>query len=241
MQPVTRQRPVDLAGAALRQAILAGRPPAGQLLPPERTLAVTLGVSRLTLRAALARLEAEGLVRARQGDGVRVLDVQTHGRLDLLAHLDVAGDARLLRGLLELRRAVAADAVGHACARATAADRAALAALAAAQASEADARRYAERDVEFSRRLLACADNLAAILVFNSLADAMASHPELAALLHTNRATSLAGYAVVLAALAAGDGARGRELVRAALEHADADVLRRASRGRRARAARRSR
>ena len=43
----------------LRGEILAGRLAAGARLPSERELSLALGVNRLTLRAALARLEAE--------------------------------------------------------------------------------------------------------------------------------------------------------------------------------------
>lgn len=50
-------------------------------LPPESKLAEELGVSRTTLRTALTRLEAEGLVTRRQGDGTfinkRVMEVST--------------------------------------------------------------------------------------------------------------------------------------------------------------------
>lgn len=75
-------RPVDAVVERLRADLLAGH--FHEHLPPERQLAEALGVSRLTLRAALARLEAEGLVRARQGEGVRVLAPFEHGGVGLL-------------------------------------------------------------------------------------------------------------------------------------------------------------
>lgn len=44
----------------------------GEMLPGEHDLAAVVGVSRMTLRRALARLEEEGRVSRRRGDGTRV-------------------------------------------------------------------------------------------------------------------------------------------------------------------------
>jgi GntR family transcriptional regulator len=54
------------------QRIEAGELAPGVRLPPERELADSLGVSRMTLRAALARLEQRGLIVRRQGSGTVV-------------------------------------------------------------------------------------------------------------------------------------------------------------------------
>ncbi|WP_255990098.1 MocR-like pyridoxine biosynthesis transcription factor PdxR [Chitinolyticbacter albus] len=56
----------------LRDAILAGTHAPGSRLPASRALAQTLGVSRVTVEAAYARLEAEGYVRRRVGAGTFV-------------------------------------------------------------------------------------------------------------------------------------------------------------------------
>ncbi len=53
----------------LRDRLFAGEFPAGESLPGELQLAAELGVSRATIRRALALLEAEGLVSRRQGAG----------------------------------------------------------------------------------------------------------------------------------------------------------------------------
>jgi GntR family transcriptional regulator len=54
---------------ALRDRISRGEFRPGKRFPGEPTLAVELGVSRVTLRHALDRLEAEGLVERRMGSG----------------------------------------------------------------------------------------------------------------------------------------------------------------------------
>lgn len=55
--------------AALRQAMRSGTLAAGQRLPASRVLALDLGVSRVTVEAAYAQLEAEGYVQRHTGRG----------------------------------------------------------------------------------------------------------------------------------------------------------------------------
>lgn len=52
---------------SLREAILSGRLLAGTRLPPTRTLAEKLGVSRTTVVSAFDQLVTEGYLEARQG------------------------------------------------------------------------------------------------------------------------------------------------------------------------------
>jgi DNA-binding FadR family transcriptional regulator len=218
-------RPVDAVVERLRRDILSGAFEAGAHLPPERSLAAGLGISRLTLRAALARLEAEGLVRARQGEGVRVLDLGANATLGVLAHMDLSARPEVVRSFLELRRAVAAEAVALGCERASKASIDALEKMAEAQATEEDPERYARRDVEFARAVLEASGSFAALLLFNALAPVYAAHPELSQALVSDRERSLAGYAATVALLRAGDANQARTLVREALEAVDASAL----------------
>lgn len=222
--PLPVPRPVDAVVERLRAAILDGTYPVHGLLPGERPLAESLGVSRLTLRAGLARLEAEGLVKARQGEGVRVLDRHVHGTLAILRHVDLS-DPDLARSVLELRRSVAADAVAYAAERATEQEVAELAALAAAQVAETDPERYHARDLAFARAVLRASRSFAASLVFNSLVPVYEAHPALARALVADRDLSLAGYALTVALIRARDPDAARTSVRQALEHLDRAAL----------------
>jgi len=75
---------VGPAGEQARRAILArvesGHLKAGQRLGAERDLAIELGVSRSTLRQALASLEASGIVRRVPGRGGGTF--VSHGRIE---------------------------------------------------------------------------------------------------------------------------------------------------------------
>ncbi|MEU6669592.1 PLP-dependent aminotransferase family protein [Streptomyces sp. NPDC046727] len=70
-----RTRPGPLArtlAAAVRDAVVDGRLPAGTRLPSERELARTLHLSRGTVVAALSLLRADGWLRTRHGSGSAV-------------------------------------------------------------------------------------------------------------------------------------------------------------------------
>jgi DNA-binding FadR family transcriptional regulator len=107
-----RRSAVDTCVAVLRDAILVGELPPGLRLPPERALAERFSVNRVTVRTALARLEAEHLLSVRQGSGYAVRDYRRAGGPDLIASLAslarTAGDrAAIVRDLLAVRRQLA--------------------------------------------------------------------------------------------------------------------------------------
>ncbi len=112
----TRRSATVQAEQALRAAIVGGELAPGDRLPPERTLAARLGVSRLTLRAALATLSAAGLITVRHGSGYTVCDLRETGGTDLLPGLieqSVSGTGRAaaasaIADVLRLRRHLAA-------------------------------------------------------------------------------------------------------------------------------------
>lgn len=106
-----RESAVAACARSLRESILRGDLAAGSSLPPERELAVTFGVNRLTLRAALAQLGASGLVAVRHGSGNVIREFSEAGGPDLLPTLvslardqeqwrEVVGDMLLVRRAL---------------------------------------------------------------------------------------------------------------------------------------------
>ena len=62
----------DRLERAIRDAVRAGRVPAGAALPPSRALAEGLGVSRWVVTEVYGQLVAEGLLEATVGSGTRV-------------------------------------------------------------------------------------------------------------------------------------------------------------------------
>jgi len=199
----------EVCADRLERAIHAGMFVAGERLPSERELAAQLGVSRVTLREALARLEGSGhLVRTRGAHGGAVvaapdtatLRARLLGRVDELAHLSQ------FRAIVEGGAArLAAQCAGPA---EHAALRAALDAL-----SEDDPRAFRRADTAFH---LAVAHASGNPVVVSAVADARERMFSLSDALpwEVVLETTRAGHVAVVEAIEAGDG----DAARAAME-----------------------
>ena len=101
-----KARVAEELASSLRELIVEGRIGAGDALPSERELAASFEVNRSSVREALHRLEAVGLIEMKHGGATRVRDVLVSAGLHLLPFL-VARSGRLdpawLRDLLEVR------------------------------------------------------------------------------------------------------------------------------------------
>lgn len=93
-----------LAGG-FRAAIDTARLPAGTMLPPERSLAATLGLSRSTVAAAFEELKRSGHLEARQGSGTWVRDQvrpADEGNVELVEELEDHAIVRDIRAVPSL-------------------------------------------------------------------------------------------------------------------------------------------
>lgn len=106
---------VERVSEAIRQAIASGAFRPGDKLPSEARLTTEHGVSRTVVREAVAALRSEGLLEARQGAGVFVLDAAPEPVLPF-QFLDNAAISSIIE-LLELRTAVEVEAAGLAAVR----------------------------------------------------------------------------------------------------------------------------
>ncbi len=106
----------------LETALLDGTYPANARLPSERVLAERFGVSRNTLREALQRMAARGLLRSRVGAGVYVTDQLRTGTMSPWRQL-VADHPAVRADVLEFRRVLEGATAFFAAQRADDADR----------------------------------------------------------------------------------------------------------------------
>lgn len=160
----------------LRSRILRGEILPGDRLPPERELAKQLGTNRTSLREALRALEAQGLVHARQGDGVRVLDFRRYGEFTLLpyyfADAQPLEKLEIITHLMHIRRILVPEivplCVKHGTDKQLAELRKNLHDLVAAHQGQ-DSRATAETELLLYRSIVEAGRSLTYLWVFNSI------------------------------------------------------------------------
>jgi DNA-binding FadR family transcriptional regulator len=104
--PVRRLKVAEQVARTIREAIVGGRFRPGENLPSERDLADQFAVNRSTVREALQRLDAWGLVEMRHGGGTLVRDFLVETGLQLLPFLLAPGgvpDPDMVGDLLDMR------------------------------------------------------------------------------------------------------------------------------------------
>jgi GntR family negative regulator for fad regulon and positive regulator of fabA len=198
-------RPIEHAEQALIQAMLDGAFPPGSTLPGERELAGLLGITRPTLREALARLERDGWLTVRQGKSTRVNDFRAEGGLNVLTALvhhsrELPPD--FIDNLLEVRLALAP---AYIC-RAVECDRqAVIELLGEAGRLEDTPQTYAAFDWKLHHRLTILSGNPVYTLILNGFAG---FYEEMARIYFANpdaRAASQLFYAGLAGAAVADD------------------------------------
>ena len=117
----TLSRVSDVVAKELEERILEGSLKPGDRLPPERELALDLGVSRPSLREAIQKLLSKGLVLTRHGGGTVVTDRLEAPFVDPWQEM-LKGHPMLQSDLLEFRHMLEGEAARLAAERATAAD-----------------------------------------------------------------------------------------------------------------------
>ncbi|MBM6550703.1 FCD domain-containing protein [Marinomonas ostreistagni] len=155
----------------LESMILEGTFKPGQKLPPERELAERFDVSRPSLREAIQKLAARGVLNSKHGGGTYVSEQLGSSFTDPLQALLSSHD-EFLYDQLEFRDALEGLSAYYAALRATEADKAMLTkrynALVAANQRE-DSSQESKLDAEFHMAIAECAHNVVLLHTLRSL------------------------------------------------------------------------
>ena len=161
----------DVIMQQLESMILEGSFTAGQKLPPERELAAQFDVSRPTIREAIQKLAARGVLSSRHGGGTYVSDQLGSAFMDPLQDL-LSSHEEFLYDQLEFRNALEGSASYYAALRSTDTDKAKLTACfeQLQQANQAqDFVREAALDVEFHMIIAEASHNVMLLHTLRSL------------------------------------------------------------------------
>jgi DNA-binding FadR family transcriptional regulator len=119
LPPINRAQQVE---TALAQYVENAGMKAGDRLPAERDLMAALGVGRSTIREAIGRFQALGVVESRKGSGNYLLKPISAGTVHMPLSFETAGLRDTLLMTLEVRRGIEVEASIAAARRRTAYD-----------------------------------------------------------------------------------------------------------------------
>ncbi len=122
LRPLSETSAFTSTAARLSAVIRLGVFGHGEQLPPERELAVRLGVSRVNLREAIAVLREAGMVQTRRGRGGGTTVVYAGGPTELVGPDELRRDRPMLCDALDFRRIVEPGAAQLAASRQLSAD-----------------------------------------------------------------------------------------------------------------------
>ena len=215
--PALKKTSVSLQAAeAIKALIVAGELTSGDALPPERDLAITLGISRPSVREAIRVLTAMNVVEPRHGGGTYVTSLEPR----LLArpiNFLLQVDPSTFLHLFEVRQVLEVAAARLAATRMTdelLAQLEALAQEAAGALQRPD--RFCELDFGLHTKIIESTGNPVLLSVYESIADLLLESRRRTVRVPGVRKRAHADHLAIVAAL----GARDPDMAAAAMrEH----------------------
>lgn len=184
-QKIQRETLNDKVEKRLREMLIDGTWAPGQRLPTEAEFSEMFGVSRLTVHVALQRLNANGLVTIRAGDGTFAQKFSLRSYLAKASELYVTEE--MLDDVYAFRKLVELECARLACQRVTEEDICAMQAACdaydqvarkGALLDEENMRARVEADLNFHFGICAASHNTMYILTANAARGAVGKHLE---------------------------------------------------------------
>ena len=225
-QPVRKQRVIDeiVRQIIARQTTEADRE--ARRLPSERDLARQLGVSRASVREALAALQMRGVVESKHGEGAWIVgDRAIQSAVSALSDI-VALRIYIAEDPLEVRCLIEPFAARKAAERASPEDVVQLRqAIADMEEAIAAGESGARQDTAFHQAIAQAAGNSILVRLITLMNELMRESRSASLRGEQNARISLAGHRRILAAIVAGDPAGAEQAMRAHLDDVAALVL----------------
>ena len=183
---IKRETLNDKVEQQMRKMLTEGVWKPGERIPSDGELAKVFGVSRPTVRMAIQRLNTEGLVITKAGEGTYAKEFSLHSYLDAVSDLYVTPE--MLEDVCEFRKLVGAECVKLACRRATRED---IQEMQAAcheydriirehpQLEGEDLRMRVRADLDFHYGIYKASHNSMYVMAFNAARAAITKHLEM--------------------------------------------------------------
>jgi GntR family transcriptional repressor for pyruvate dehydrogenase complex len=171
IQPIKKANVSEQVYEQLKRQLLNGEWKQGDKIPSENELAEAFNVSRITVRHAIQKLTALGLIETRVGEGSFVREVKPGVYMNAIIPLAYLGENSTLE-VLEFRYVVESESVGLAAERATQEDIAELKEiLKNMEDVKEDTKLFAEADLRFHFKIAQITRNSLIIETYNILND----------------------------------------------------------------------
>ncbi len=157
----------------IESRIFSGELTVGERLPPERELALSLGVSRSLVNLAIIDLESMGFLHIVPRQGTFVADYKNEGTPQMLLSLMEHGAAdntvaALFRSMMETRRLLEGECARLAAQNASAEDFTRLSGILAEMRVADDPAHFSDANFRFHRALMAASGNIVYAMIFQS-------------------------------------------------------------------------
>ena len=217
MKPVRKVTATESLVESLKERIRDGEFGPGEQLPSEQALLNEYDVSRLTLREALARLAALGIIRVRHGKGAFVEQRISVAALDnVLMPMFPQYDLKRMNDLIEARNVIEAEIAARAAKVRTRADIQRLEEILDYDDDVLeDPELFAGRDYAFHLALVEIADNQFFLAMYQALYRQIKAFLIQYAESITDRRKALERHRPILRAIVRRDADRARKLARA--------------------------
>lgn len=223
-EAIRRNKVYEEVARRLEQ-LIAERMKPGDMLPPERELAESFGVSRSSIRDAIRRLELVGMVEPRQGSGTVVRELSTDALINPLTTVLVQ-KRKLVVELLDVRKMLEPPLAARAATHASAADVAEMEDILLRQGEklrQGDA--AIEEDNEFHYAIAMASDNSVVLKVLDVLMDLLRETRERSLQVEGRPQKSIAGHRRILAAIKRHDPVAAELAMRRHIEEVSEIVL----------------
>lgn len=148
----------------------------GERLPPERELALELGVSRSLVNLAILDLETMGFLRIEPRQGTFVADYKNESTPQMLLSLMMRGavdntGAALFSSMMQTRRLLESECACLAAQNASEEDLARLFVILEEMRAAVDPERFSDANFRFHRTMMAASGNIVYAMIFQSFGE----------------------------------------------------------------------